>query len=174
MKALPGRKRRSRGPLEPPVPRGGSPGPGGVHLSAHRHTALCVRADRFLHAGLSTAVWPCQQQTHSAPWGGGPTRAEVFESSPLPPGHAHSSVTRAPCASQAGSESRPWWSLLQSSLPRLPVGPLTGVRHKAERGSSCPSRFSPGWTVHSGFLQEPRKVGCGRCVQGVCVGRVYM
>lgn len=74
-----------------------------VCISVQMHTTPCAQMYFYTQALHSCQTLSTAGPAQARVGVGGP--AEVFESSPLPPGHAHSSVTGAPCAQCARAQS---------------------------------------------------------------------
>lgn len=139
------------------------------------HTTLCVCTDIFLHMGLSTAVWLCQQQALLRPrWGWGAIQRSLSPAPCLQATPTH--VARAPCAPGSGLSSNLACFLslpmgLLSSLVTFFSGPSTPSRfwHQAQgRGVFLPSKSSLRRWVQHGPLgaqplpQEASQVSFGR------------
>lgn len=107
----------------------------GVCVSVHMHTTLCMCRYIFTHGAVGSCLTLSAPGPAQAPVGVG-AHPEVFESSPLPPGHAYSSVTRAPCACQVGLRALS----LVVPLPVLLAIPACGLAECVGQGASSLSQ----------------------------------
>lgn len=121
------KQRETEGPSVPPAlcPEAALALAWCAHFCADAHCPVCVRRYTFTYGALGSCLTLSAAGLAHSQFGVGGS-PEVFESRPLPPGHAHPSVTRVPCTYMpCGAQSPVLGGVFLRGLP--PVSPFLPV-----------------------------------------------